>query len=197
MYSKASGKRRHVSNEEFLAVYRGIPGDEKSINHREDCRKVVAAVLGRYKEQFSDDELHAIGMTALWKTLQYHRDIYRQKFTTNLHRFTIWECNRELKRKGRGLEKRLTRSEMTEDIDSEVNKSRKNSDNDNIEHMLSCIDMLEHDWQKQLIRQYYLEQLPMEEIGRRNGYSKETARQRIYKTFEALRQICFQTLEEE
>lgn len=195
-------ERRSVSNDEFNRAYRGVPGDEASLRAAADNRNVIKGVLRKYSKQLTKDELFTCGLNALWRTLQYHRDCFNQKFTTSLHRFTDWECKRELRKK-RGGRGRVRPVEVP--FADMLNIAARDNNNtnfkmggdpadDDLRHVTECIDLLDDDTQKQVIRQYYFEHLTMEQIGRVNGYSKETARKNLRSAVDALREVALVTL---
>src|SRR5262245_39037708 len=106
--TKTRQVRRPVTDADFKRAYYGASGDDASLRAAADNRNVIAAVLKQYVGKIPHDELESCGMTAMWRTLQYHQPDHpsRQKFTTSLHRFAKWECLRELRRvtggRGRG-----------------------------------------------------------------------------------------------
>jgi len=198
-------ERRAVSDAEFERALYGVAGDEASLRAAADNRNVIKGVLRKYGKQLAKDDLHTCGLNALWRTLQYHQDKYNQKFTTSLHRFTDWECKRELRKK-RGGRGRVKPVEVPyADMLNIAARDNSNSSfriggcdpaDDDLRHVTECIDLLDDDLQREVIRAYYFEHLTMEQIGKRNGYSKETARKNLRAAVDALRELALLTLGE-
>jgi RNA polymerase sigma factor (sigma-70 family) len=191
----AQSKRRKVSDQDFQKAWRGLPEDEDSLRRASDNRSIISAVLQKYSKIVPPDELERCGYNAMWRCLQYHDDKYGQKFTTSLHRFTEWECRRALQvaRGGRGKRKDIKVLPLVEDlVDPRIEQEHKKED---LEHVRECIDLMPEPWQRKVIQEYYLGGMTMEQVGRANGYSKETARKRIQKALNTLRRICLSTLQ--
>ncbi len=72
---------REVSDQEYETAYKSP-----------DNRKVINAVLKKYRKQLSYEDLRSFGMIGLLKTLQRHDSSFGQKFTSNLHKFVNWQC---------------------------------------------------------------------------------------------------------
>lgn len=184
-------KRREVPDEEFEAAYYG-GADEASRRAAADNRNVIKAVLKKYSKQLPEEDLEACGLVAMWKALQYHRDTFGQKFTTSLHRFADWECKRELRRAtgGRGKHRPPPRVPLADVPDPRPSFTEAEDLADDLSHVRECVDLLPEEWQRTVIRQYYLDGMTMTQVGLANGCSKESARQKIRRSVEALREIC-------
>lgn len=176
---KAPLKRRSISDDEFRIA-----------SENSDNMNVQLAVCRRYFGVMSAEDLRACSLHALWRCLQYHDPKYGQKFTTSLHRFTAWEIQRELrKQKGSKAQQNMAMVPLygTEgELAKEENVSRK----DMVDHIRQRATLLPYAWQRKVVDQYYFQHLTMEQIGRRNGYSKESARQKVRKAMAELRQLC-------
>lgn len=162
--------RKQVSNQEYEEAYKN-----------KDNRKVIQSVVAKYYKSLDRDDLESAGMTALLRCLEYHDPSYNQKFTTSLWRFTDWECKRILRKKsGKPQHKQLSTIEY--DIPQKILIS------DDNKFVQECVEQLQ-DSEKNILSMYYYDGRTMEEIGRINGYSKETARQRINKSLKRLEDI--------
>jgi len=187
MTKRTPRPRRAISDTEF---------NEALANS--DNANIIKAVTQRYCGVLSSDDLRACGLHALWRCLQYHDPSYGQKFTTSLHRFTDWECKRELRKQRGGKTKRAV--VIVPLYEQSVETLHENQDflgnnlynplNEELEHVRERMGQLPFDWQRQVVEQYYFKHMTMEQIGRANGYSKEAARQKINKALTCLRRLC-------
>lgn len=159
------GKRRQISNEEF----------EDALNNQDNAA-LIRFITNRYAGVLTEEDRRTIGLDALWRALQYHKPGKNQKFTSSLYRFTVWECNRALKKKNGGP----SFVQMPEDEDGRIMEMPdKQVDLDTILHVRERIKRLPRKWQRKVLEQRFLCGMTAAEIGQRNGYSRETARQRI------------------
>lgn len=192
--------RREVLGDEFERAYYGVSGDPASEAEARDNRHIITNVLKDYRSQLSEDELKTCGMMALWRCLSYHRAEFGQKLTTSLHRFVRWECDREINRRTGKRKKHRPKVVALPDVSEEAGRQHRGREpmpdmQEDLDHVMYYLEMLPEE-QKAVVRQYYVDGLTMSEIGRVNGYSKETARIRVTKSVEALRQICLASLGE-
>lgn len=189
---KARRPRRQVTDEEFRLAYYGRKGDPDSVRAAKDNRNLIRAVVKKYAKEIPMQDLELVGMKAMWRALQYHREDHPsgQKFTTSLHRFTKWECDRELRtaRGGRGRARPTFLPMPEKDL-----LAAPLLDED-VAHVRECIAKLPVAWQRQVISQYYLERMTLEEVGEANGYSKETARKRVGEAMDALKGLALTSL---
>lgn len=164
-------KKRHVSDEEFYRAYR-IP----------DNRAIIRSVLRRYANSLPQEDLDSCGMHGLWRALMYHRDSFGQKFTTSLHRFVVWEVRRELRRVN------TKKLKSTVSLGSHDYVDENSEENENW-FFVDSISVLPNEDQRSILWMYYVDGLTLEQIGNKNGYSKETARQKIGKAIRTLREF--------
>ena len=162
-------KRKVVSNEEF----------EQALNNT-DYKKVIKKVLGHYANSLTSEELHDCGLHGLWRFLGYHQTNKGKKDTTNLWWFVSNECKRAMR-------KRLS-AKPAVSIEFDIENPQ---DNPEVQHIRECISLLPKHYQN-VLKQYYFEKRTMEEIGKLNDYTKETARQKINKALNQLREIYLQ-----
>jgi len=153
-----------VSNEEFEKAY-----------SNQDNKNIIKTVTKKYASKLSKELQESCGMHGLWRCIQNHDDSYGRKFTTSLFIHVDWECKREL-----GILSRKPISFLGE------------SDNDIAEAPPSgqVSDILEplSEKQKEIMYQRFYENRTLEEIGKKQGYSKEAARQNINKILSKLRE---------
>lgn len=161
--------RRHVSNEEF----------NKALKNPDNA-SVIRAVCLQFAKTLSIEELRSCGLNALWRALSYHQDGKGNKFTTSLFRFVRWECSREIRRLN-NYRKHVVAMPDNCDVSDETDTD--------IVNLRESIRLLPEQ-HKDILHQYYFDNRTMEEIGVRNGYSKESARQKINKALAELRELC-------
>lgn len=106
-----------------------------------------------------------------------------QKFSTSLWRFITWECKREISRKNK---KRVKTTSLDNMRGFNIPNKEKSDD---VQYIKDCISLLPANYQS-LIKNYFFDKMTMAEIGNIYGYSKETARTKLKKAFNKLREIC-------
>lgn len=156
---------KNVSNEEF----------EKEYNNQ-DNRNIIKTVTKKYAKQLSKDSQKSCGLHGLWRCIQNHDEKYGRKFTTSLFIHVDWECKREL---GLLIKKPLF---CLGEADVDIQCLSASGDFSEILDPLS-------DKQKEIMHQRFYENRTLEEIGKKQGYSKEAARQNINKIIAKLREI--------
>lgn len=157
-------KKSRVSNEEFEKAY----GDQNNKN-------IIKSVTKKYSPVLSEDTQKTCGMHGLWRCIQNHDDKYGRKFTTSLFLHVDWECKREI-----GILKRKPVSFLGE-LDTEIPGPVASGEISDI------LDELNEE-QKEIMYQRFYENRTLEEIGKKQGYSKEAARQNINKIISKLRE---------
>jgi RNA polymerase sigma factor (sigma-70 family) len=165
--SKIRLQKRKISNEEYETALADI-----------NNIKIIQKVTSRYTNLIPQDDLKSCALHALWRALTYHDPNRGQKFTTSLWRFTEWECRRELVR-----QKKKKNTISFSSIEFDVAADGVNED---VVHIRECLTLLPKT-DREVLTQYYIDKYTMEEIGKRNGYSKEAARQKINK---AVAKLC-------
>ena len=154
---------RHVSNEEF----------ECALNNQ-DNKNIISAVTKKYSNKLSEDAQKTCGLHGLWRCIQSHDPKYGRKFTTSLFIHVEWECKRELTL----LNKK--RTGYLGDSDDEIASPPQSGE------MSEMLESLPEN-QKNIMFQRFYENRTLEEIGKKQGYSKEAARQNINKILSKLR----------
>ena len=157
---------RKVRDEEFNK-------ELKNINNI----KIMNKVCGFYSKIIPREDLHRCKLVALWKAMSRFDESCGQKFTSYLYNSIKCECQKEL---------------------YVINKSRKGLDyNDDL---YSCCDQNHVDIFDAIetlppnlqiaVKQRFFQGFTMEEIGKTNNYSRETARRYVKKGVEKLKEIC-------
>ena len=155
---------KEVSNDQFEKEY-----------SKQDNKNIINAVTKKYSGQLSQDSQKRCGMHALWRCIQNHDDSYGRKFTTSLFIHVDWECKREIS----SLNKKPV--SLLGECDDEIVSPEPSG------QIPEILDSLP-DNQKEIIYQRFYENRTLEEIGQKQGYSKEAARQNINKILSKLRE---------
>mgnify|MGYP001579968962 CR=1 FL=1 len=161
--------RKEVSNKEF-----------EYANNNIDNINIIRKVTSKYNKQIDQDVLKSCGLTALWKCLSYHDNSKGQKFTTNLYKFTDWECKKQLKTQK--SQKTMYQFPKNFDIHTCQNK--------NSEYIKDCMDSLSIK-NKEIIQQYFFDNKTMSEVGQMLNISKEAVRQKLNRAISDLKKVYF------
>jgi DNA-directed RNA polymerase specialized sigma24 family protein len=164
-------KRRVVTDAEFNKALYGVPGDEQSIRDASNNRNILKSVSSSYRRFLSQDVLLGCELHALWRTLQYHRDEYGQKFTTSLYRFAHWQCRCEIRKLCFFLQQRNKAG-----CRLPVLMVERDNLVDNIRDAITC---LKHEWMRSIIVDYYFFGYSLRQIAVRNGLCYEGTRKRL------------------
>ena len=143
---------------------------EESLNNIDNI-KVMNKVCARYSTALSADDLYSLKLTTLWRCLNRYNPSKKTKFTTFLYQQLDYAIKNTMKKKKREFScKNIEKSsEVIDDID----------------HVLDGLS----DEYTILIKQKYVYGMTMEEMGRQNGYSRETARRRFKKALKSFEKI--------
>ena len=150
-----------VDNEIFNTAYRN-----------KEYKSVLQKAVRRFKLNIPHDDLCRCKLMALWKALQRFDPNRKTRFTSYLYRKTVWECLDYLAAVKRD---RHVRHDNIYNITKTPKYNR-------FEVM---IEGLSQEYQN-IMRQKFVDQMTLHEIGRANGYSYETARQKIAKAIKCL-----------
>lgn len=174
---------KSVSDEAFFNAYGAIGTPEKLLTEEQkNNRSIIYKVINKYRRYFEFDELVSFGLVGMWRALASHIDGKGNKFTTSLWRFVDWECKRQYRNKTK--RKKVIHTVSIDNL--EVEDKIIDGDLFYLHEKLSELPDLD----KQILTEYYLEGYTMQEIGDKNGYSKEAARQKIKKALVKLNEKC-------
>jgi len=157
-------KRKSISNKDFDLAYKN-----------QDNLNVMRAATKRYSNLLCLDSQATCGMHGLWKCLESHNPEYGRKFTTSLFIHVEWQCKREISKQMKNNESNLG------DLDTQV------SSESSEDFLNDALDFLP-DNQKQIIYQRFYENRTLEEIGKKQGYTKEAARQNVNKIIKKIKE---------
>ena len=145
---------------------------ENSLNNIDNV-KVMNKVCARYSGVLSADDLYSLKLTTLWRCLSRYDPSKNTKFTTFLYQQLDYAIKNTMKKKKREFSCRNIEQFSSLEII------------DDIDHLLDGLS----DEYTILIKQKYVYGMTMEEMGRQNGYSRETARRRFKKALKSFEKI--------
>lgn len=164
-------KKRFVSNEELV----------ETLNNK-DVKNIVRHYCLKFKKQFDEDDLQSISMYAVWRCLQYYKDEYNKKFTSNLCTFLKFEFLRELKKqKPKNIFLNHLEKEVSGFVDVELN--------DILSYIKNKISITSY----YLIKQFCLEKRKPKEIAVLNGWSISYTKKQIKKSLNIIGELICQT----
>lgn len=187
--------KKKVSDDDVRRAYYGGE-DEPSKKAASDNRNIVAAVLAKFSGRIPREDLEACGLTAVWRALAQHDEAYGQKFTTSLHRFAVWTCKQEIYRRFGRPNPNRPKTVSLHDVSEGSIRSRRiaapltDHQTAAFDGILECIDRLPFDWQKTVLRQYYIEGMSLKQIGEANFCSRNIATERVKRALAELQDIC-------
>jgi RNA polymerase sigma factor (sigma-70 family) len=140
-----------------------------------NVRNIMNKVSNRYKQNIDFDDIESIQMQTLWKCIEKYDPERGTKFTSYVYQQLSYALKNKVKKK---------RNEFNvEEFDkADFNYANK------LEVMDIVGDLEEDD--KQVIEQRFYHNMTMKEIGRANGYSRETARRRLKKALNFCKTEC-------
>ena len=138
-------------------------------------KSIMRAVESRYKNTIDSDDLSSISYETLWNCINKF-DINRgAKFTSYLYQQLNYAFKNQLKRDNKN------RSHATDNIEKSF------SEDVRLE-VMDIINSMPDDLGK-VLQQRFIDNMTIQEIGKHNGYSRETARRRIKKAFRKCREL--------
>jgi len=128
-----------------------------------DYKRIMDKVCSGYSRSVDPDELSSIRLNTLWECLKKYDPTRGAKFTSYLYQQLTFAIKNSLKKRKREF--------------TNIPIEKYKNETENISLVLSDLP----DEYSNLLRQKYLGNMTMEEIGKENGYSRETARRKIKK----------------
>lgn len=143
-----------------------------------DCSKVMHSVCYRYNKKLHKDDAKSLKLQTLWECCQKYDPNHpkKTKFTSFLYQQLDYKIKNLLKK----YKKEKTNVAYQNPIYLESNLE------------FEILESLREE-EKNILKQYYLKNMTMEEIGKANGYSRETARRRLKKVIHKCKDILNET----
>jgi RNA polymerase sigma factor (sigma-70 family) len=136
-----------------------------------DYTRIMDKVCSKYSNSVDPDDLSSMRLNTLWDCVKKYDPERGMKFSSYLYQQLTFAIKNSLKKK---------RREFTN-----IPIEKPKMEYENISLILSDLPK-EYE---NLLRQKYLGNMTMEEIGRENGYSRETARRKINKAINLYRRL--------
>ncbi len=139
-----------------------------------DVKNIMNKVCNRYKNNIDVDDIESIKMDVLWKCINKH-DPEKSKFTSYLYQQITYAMKNKIKKK---------RVEFNCDVIEKLDN--------NYEYTLNVIDIMTglDEETSNILNQRFYHNMTMTEIGRKNGYSRETARRRLKAAIKDCQESC-------
>ena len=129
-----------------------------------DVQNIMNKVANRYRTAIDFDDIESIKMQTLWRCIDRYDPDNGTKFTSYLYQQLSFAFKNKLKKK-----RREYNVETLESVDRKAEYSMQVKD---------MITGLEPEYADVLNKRFYYN-MTMQEIGKSNGYSRETARRRL------------------
>lgn len=141
-----------------------------------DVKNIMNKVSNRYVKNIDMDDLESIKMNTLWKCIEKYDSDKGTKFTSYLYQQLTFALKNQVKKKRKEFNSQRTLEKM------DVNQMM-------YQEVYDIITGLEEEDTKILEQRFY-HNMTMKEIGRQNGYSRETARRRLKNAVKLCQNIC-------
>jgi RNA polymerase sigma factor (sigma-70 family) len=140
-----------------------------------DIQNIMNKVSNRYKKAIDFDDIESIKMQTLWKCMDKYDASRGTKFTSYLYAQLSFAYKNKIKKKRREF-----------NVDIIENVDRKQAARYEVRDILMGLDPEDRD----VLNKRYYHNMTMLEIGRSNGYSRETARRRLKKALKICQKNC-------
>ena len=140
-----------------------------------DVQNIMNKVANRYKNAIDFDDIESIKMQTLWKCIDKYDPTRGTKFTSYHYQQITFAFKNKLKKKRIEFN-----NESLEKVDTR-NKGRM--------EVFDILTGLDPELRDVLDKRFY-HNMTMVEIGRSNGYSRETARRRLKKAIKMCQKNC-------
>ena len=132
-------------------------------------RSIMHTVEGRYKNSIDPDDLSSVSYETLWRCIEKFDETRNAKFTSYLYQQLHYAFKNQLKKDSKN------KSFCTDNIEKAFSDEAKVEAMDIIRSMPEDLGTV--------LRQRFIDNMTIQEIGNTNGYSRETARRRVKKAF--------------
>jgi RNA polymerase sigma factor (sigma-70 family) len=146
---------------------------------------IMNSVANRYSRSIDRDEIESIKMITLWKCRDKYDPARGAKFTSYLYQQLSFALKNELKKKRNMVHLDNIQLDFLVHAGSRVSVGCRLTNGScagsNVDHRLEFNDVLTGlpEDVSNILKQRYMGNMTMVEIGKENGYSRETARRRL------------------
>ena len=137
-----------------------------------DTVNIMHKASEKFNQHLDEDELYTCHLNALWKCFLTHDKKKRAKFTTYLYRGVFMECVKQLKFKNKSKSCVALHDNIAGKDYSTI--------------MCDIFDELENEEERSILRDR-MAKCTLDEIGKKQHYSRETARKRLKKIYKNLK----------
>ena len=138
-------------------------------------KAIIRTVEGRFSNAIDPDDLSSVSHETLWRCINKFDSSRGSKFTSYLYQQLNYAFKNQLKYDSKN------KSYATDNIE------RSTSDEIRLE-VMDLISSMPEDLGT-VLRQRFIDNMTIQEIGNTNGYSRETARRRIKKAFRKCKEL--------
>jgi len=142
-----------------------------------DVINIMNKVSNRYSKNIDRDDIDSIKMDTLWKCIQKYDETRGTKFTSYLYQQLSYALKNKVKKK----RNEFNAVNNLEKVDSKAILKGE---------VFDIITGLEEEETK-ILEQRFFYNMTMKEIGRENGYSRETARRRLKNAIKTCQNVCY------
>lgn len=138
-----------------------------------DNKKIMKAVCYRFRKMLDEDDAESLSMQALWECCDKYNPDHpaKTKFTSYLYQRLLNKIRNHLKKKRREKLGYVPEgSYLPKELEFDILNSLPSED-------------------KNILTQSYLYNMTIEEIGKANGYSRETARRKLNRIKKRCREL--------
>lgn len=164
----------------------------------QDVQNIMYKVTNCYGKNVHEDEIESTKMVTLWKCLLKYDESKGSKFTSYLYqqlnyamknlwklesKHRVGEASLDTKPNSQNSDLANTKRTLRDCGESSILEEQKDFD---MENHMKCLDILtglksEH---ALILKQRFYRNMTMKEIGRENGYSRETARRKLQRAID-------------
>lgn len=141
----------------------------------QDVQNIMNKVTNRYKRNVDHDDIDSIKMNTLWNCLKKYDEDKGTKFTSYLYQQLSYAMKNEVK--GKRHEYNV---EAVEKVDTNIISKME---------ILDIVTGLDEE-DSEILQQRFFYNMTMKEIGKTNGYSRETARRRLKNAVRLCKNNC-------
>lgn len=162
--------KRQVSDHEFSEAYASP-----------DNTRIINKATSKFRSILDEDERSSCGTQGLWEALQNHEDGKGNKFTSTLYQYVYWRCSTKAKNilKNKGKEVLFT--------DYGASPEKTFEEQSEIAEIYEVMDKRLSPQDNQILKDYFINKLTIQEIADKNGCSKCTISGKCKRSLEKLR----------
>lgn len=141
-----------------------------------DIINIMNKVGNRYIKNVDRDDIESVKMNTLWKCIEKYDETRGTKFTSYLYQQLSYALKNQVKKKRQ--EFNCTHQFEKMDV-NQINRGE-------VFDIVTGLDKED----AMIIEQRFYHNMTMKEIGKKNGYSRETARRRLKNAVKMCQNIC-------